>query len=100
MNDEKEKWAEEVFQSMKGSERAQPRPELLTKVKGQIALSKANTVPSSVLRFAAAAAVVILLVNTMALMYYRQDKQADKEEVAVADAYKQSPISDFQIYEQ
>lgn len=99
MNDKKEKWAEEVFQSMKGSQRAKPRPELYVKIENQIAFSKANVVPLYQWRYYAAAAVLILLVNTTALIYFNQNKQVNDENVAIMDTYNQSLISSYQIYE-
>lgn len=99
MNEEKEKWIEEVFQSMKGSKRAKPQLELFTRIENKIALSKAKIVSLHQWRYAAVTAALILLINTTALMYYNQHKQMNNEDMAVVDTYNISLISAYQIYE-
>lgn len=99
MNDEKEKWTEEVFQSMKGSQKARPRPELFAKIEDKIAASKNKEIPLHQWRYAVAAAVIILLLNTTALLYYNQHNELSYENAVVADAYTESLISNYQIYE-
>ncbi len=99
MNDEKEKWKDQVFQSMKGNQRAKPRPELLAQIEDEIARSKTRVVPLPNLRYVAAAAACLLLVNTGALIYYHQQTQATSENVTGAGDYEQSLISSYQIYE-
>ncbi|GAB5554838.1 MAG: hypothetical protein Sapg2KO_44290 [Saprospiraceae bacterium] len=99
MNDEKEKWMEEVLQSMKGIQRAKPMPELLTKIENQIASSKMEVVHLRQLRYVAAIIVLLLFVDTIALVYDNQNQQPNNEDVAVMDTYNQSLISSYQIYE-
>ena len=96
MNNEKDKWMENVFQSMKDSQRAKPSPELFTKIKNQI--STAGVDPLLQWRYVVAAAVLMLLINSMALIYYIEYKQVNDEHVAVGRAYKQSLINSYQIY--
>ncbi len=96
MNEEKEQWMEDVFQSMKGSRRAQPRPTLLAKIENQIAAAK--MIPLQKWRYAVAAAALLLFVNVAALLIYQNTGEA-RSEVAAADAYSESLISSFQIYE-
>lgn len=95
MNDEKEKWMEDVFQSMKGSQRAKPRPELFIKIQNRIGVGDAKIVPLRQWRYAAAVAVLMLVVNTKALVYFNQKQQVSYEDV---DTYNQSLISTYQIY--
>ena len=97
MNEEKEQWMEDVFQSMKGSRRAQPRPALLAKIERQI--DAAKMIPLQKWRYAVAAAALLLFVNVAALLIYNQNSGEARSEVAAADAYSESLISSFQIYE-
>lgn len=99
MNDEKEKWMEEVFHSMKGSQRAKPSPELFARIEDQIAASKGKIIPLHQWRYAAAAAALVLFINVTALLYYNQYAGAANVEVAAVDAYSESLISNYQIYE-
>ena len=99
MNDEKEKWIEDVFQSMKGSQRAKPQPDLFVKIQNRIGVVDAKIVPLHQWRYAAAAAVLILLMNMTALVYFNQQNKVNYEDVAVEDTYNQSLISSYQIYE-
>lgn len=102
MSSEKEKWLEEVFNSMEGSQRARPRPELLAKIENQIGDSKANVIALPQLRKYAAAAAVLLLINASALMYYIQNQDLSSQNIAAlnvdADLYDESYINSFQLY--
>ncbi|MEZ4850474.1 MAG: hypothetical protein R3B93_18055 [Bacteroidia bacterium] len=97
--DEKEKWIEDVFQSMKGSKKAQPRPELLAKIEDQITDSREKVIPMRQWKYAAAAAVVIIFMNVSALLYYNQTAKGTYEDVAAAEVYSKSLISNYKIYE-
>lgn len=99
MNDDKEKWMEEVFQSMKGSRRAKPRPELFAKIEGQIAVSKGKVIPLRQWKYAAAVAALVLFVNVKALLYSNQNDEVFNDDAVVADVYNQPLISSYQIYE-
>lgn len=94
-----EKWAEEVFESMKGSQRAKPRPELFANIENQIAASNLKVISLQQWRVAVAVAAVVLLVNVSAVLFYNQNGGATYEDVAVAAPYNQSLISNYQIYE-
>lgn len=98
MNDHKERWIEAVFQSMKGSKRAIPEPEVLVKIKKQMAYEKASVVTLHKMRHAAAAAALALLMNITGLIYQQHMQVSDKESTPM-DAYAQTIISTYQIYE-
>ena len=99
MNDEKEKWMKDVFTSMKGSQRAKPKPELFAKIENRIDLTKVKTIPLRQWQYTVVAASFILLINTTALFLYNQNNQIDYEEVVLVDNYSNSLISSYQIYE-
>lgn len=98
MNDEKEKWIEDVFQSMKGSQRAKPSPELFANIQNRIAPAEAKLVPIYQWKSAVAAAAMILFVNITVLFYYHQQEGLSYEDTSVADAYHEALISTYQIY--
>ncbi|WKN42749.1 hypothetical protein [Tunicatimonas pelagia] len=98
-NNDQEKWVEAVFQSMKGSRRATPSPELFSKIQSQIEDSKSKVVPLYPWRYVAAA-VAVLFVNATALIYYNQPEEVSSDSMVVAeDGYGQPLISSYQIYE-
>lgn len=100
MSDEQEKWMEEVFHSMKGSQRAKPEPVLFTRIEDQITASKHTVISLRQWRYAVAAAAMVLLVNAAALLYYNQYTPVSQEEVLLLDVYGESLISNYQIYGQ
>ena len=98
MNKKKQQWMEDVFQSMKGSQRATPNPELFTKIDKRLALIKADIMPRRQWRYAVAAAIFIVSLNSAALIYYVRNQQPKYENVTLADAYQKPLISSYQIY--
>ncbi len=99
MSTEKEKWMDEVFESMKGSQRARPSPELFAKIEGKIVPAKGKLIPIQQWRYAVAAAVLVLLVNSAAMLYYNQQDGVAYEDVAAVDTYSQPLITNYKIYE-
>lgn len=100
MSNEKEKWIEEVFQSMKGSKRAQPRKELFAKIQNQIGAIEPKVIPLHHMRYAAAVAILLLILNAFALQQFQQSNTLQKDEMISSTAsYNQSIISDYKIYE-
>ncbi|MBQ4821886.1 hypothetical protein [Aquimarina sp. MMG016] len=98
MNDSKKKWMEDVFQSMKGSQRAKPQQELFAKINNQFKLEKTEVVPLHQWRYTAAVAIFLLLMNSTALIYYNLNRQVDYDYATFEDTYKESLISSYQIY--
>ena len=98
MNDNKEKWMEDVFQSMKGSQRTKPQPDLFVKIQNRIGVGDAKLVSRHQWKYTAAAAVLILFVNITALVYFNQQHQVNYEDVADGNTYNQTLISTYQIY--
>lgn len=98
MNEDKEKWMEDVFQSMKGSQRAKPSSDLFVKIQDQIGSGDAKVVSLHQWKYTAAAVVFILVVNTKALVYFNQQHQVNYEDVVDGNTYNQTLISTYQIY--
>ncbi|WP_299602008.1 hypothetical protein [uncultured Aquimarina sp.] len=98
MDEEKEKWVEAIFQSMKDSRRASPKPELLSKINKQIHFEQVDFVPFTKLRYGLVAAIFVLLVNSIALVYYVQNQQLNHKERTFMNVYNESLINSYQIY--
>ena len=99
MNNIKEKWSEDIFQSIKGSQRAKPRPGLFIKIQNRIEAENTTIVSPLQWKFAAAAAVLLLLMTTSTWVYLSQQNQSNHNNVAAVDIYSQSLINGYQIYE-
>ncbi|MCB0633507.1 MAG: hypothetical protein R2824_10750 [Saprospiraceae bacterium] len=97
--DDKEKWINEVFDSIKDSERATPPPDLFVRIEKQIDVPEAAVIPLQRWRLAIAAAVLLLLINALALRTFTQDHVLNVAETAASDAYSQVLISSYKIYE-
>lgn len=99
MDRDQDKWMENIFHSMKGSQRAQPPSNLFTKIESQITSSKVKIVPRLSLRFVAVAATLILVLNISALLVYTQQNKASQMHSALQDSDNNTLITSFQIYD-
>ena len=95
MNDDRDQWIGEVLNSMRGSSRAQPSPDVWASIESKLS-AKATVVSLPRLRMAAAAAVLVLLLNGLALRHYVQDQG---EEVASKTVAEQGLISRYNLYD-
>ena len=98
MSDEKEKWMEDVFHSMKGSHPAKLTSALFSDIEDRIDFS-IKEISLHQWKYTAAAAIFILLVNITALIYHSQSKSIDTAKASMESSYKELLISSFQIYE-
>ena len=100
MNDERDKWIDNVFQSMKGSPRAKARPELFSIIKNQINVSEAKVVSLRQRRYALTAVVLILILNVFALRQFIHNiNLRDSEMYVLTQSNNESIISNYKIYE-
>ena len=99
MKDDKDKWIENVFDSMKGSKRAKPSHELFAKIEHQINAPEAKTISMRQWSYTVAAAVLVLVLNVFALRQITQSNELNAGEMIVSDASSQSLISNYNIYE-
>lgn len=98
MAEDKDNWIEEVFLSMKGSERARPSHDLLAKIQSRMEGRDNKVVTLYQWKFTAAAAVLLVFMNTMALIYFSQEQLGNYSDVVSESAQNQSIISTYQIY--
>lgn len=100
MEEDKDKWIEDVLGSMKGSQRAKPDPSLFAKIENRLDTPEANIIPMRQWNYAAAAAVLVLVLNAFALRQVVQTKDYNAGEMVVStDDSSQSLISNYKIYE-
>lgn len=94
----KGKWLNDVFDSIKGSERAKPNDDLFGKILNKIDAPETQIIPLRQLRFAAAAAIILLVLNISLL---RQNIQGDifNTESQLIDNADEAVISNYNIYE-
>ncbi|MBW1299019.1 hypothetical protein [Aquimarina litoralis] len=97
MDKEKEKWMEDILQSMNSSKRAAPRPELFQKIKNEFTNQKVAFITLTQWKLAIAAAIVVLCMNSTAI-YYIAYKQPDDKNVTFSDTYNKALIESYQIY--
>ena len=99
MENDKEKWVDEVMGSLKGSERAKPAPDLFNRLESQLVKPNAHIVPAFRSRLAVAAAVVLLALNGFALSRYFANTNNMTSEAMVDRTDNQQLISNYKIYE-
>ena len=99
MKDEKDKWIEDVMGSMKGSQRAQPNPELFAKVEQGIDAPETRIIPMRQWSYTVAAAILLLVLNTVALRQFTQSDYSNTVEMVVTKNDSQALISNYRIYE-
>ncbi len=94
---DKEKWIDDVFDSVKGSERAKPSKDLFGKILNEIDVSDASIIPLFQLRMLAAAAIVLLVLNIAILRQNVQNNNSNSEEW-LSEKVEESVISNYNIY--
>lgn len=99
MKADKDKWKDDVLNSMKGSRRAVPPPGLLAKIEAEIGAPEARVIPMRQWSYAVAAALLVLLLNVFAMRQIVQtNARSTTEQVAGNDA-EQVLISNYNLYE-
>lgn len=100
MKEDKDKWIDEVLDSMKGSQRAKPSPELFAKIENQLAPPEIKIIPMRQWSYAVAAAVLVLVLNVFTVRQFTQNNELNAGEMVVsADDSGESLISNYKIYE-
>ena len=97
--EDKRQWIDEVLQSMEGSSRAKPRPELFFLIEEQLGFSETVNLKKPNWRFVAVAAILVFVMNISALIYYDQNDYDFDESTQIENTYSQSLISNYQIYD-
>lgn len=98
MKNNKEKYITEVFDSLKGSKRAKPNPNLFAKIENRIFGEEAKIIPITQWRMAAAAAVVILAMNIFAIQNFSQNNQKGTGGI-ITEESNQVLISNYNLYD-
>ncbi|PWJ55924.1 hypothetical protein CLV98_11218 [Dyadobacter jejuensis] len=90
----------DLFDSMRNSQRAEPRPQLKEEIRQKIMMLTDETViPISQWRYMAAAAAVLLVLNLSVFVTSLRSNAADQG-VLNSDSYaEQSLVSNYKLYE-
>tara|TARA_R110002049_G_scaffold307084_1_gene506739 strand:+ start:5264 stop:5563 length:300 start_codon:yes stop_codon:yes gene_type:complete len=99
MKDEKEKWIEDIFDSMKGSSRAEVPGDLFAKIQQEIKKDEPKVKPLFQWKYVAAAAVVLIFINLTSVFMYTQKSKLLQNETRNTEVYSEPLISTYQIYE-
>lgn len=98
MNIDEDKWMENIFHSMEGSQRAKAPSNLFAKIEGQIASSNIKVVPRQTLRYAAIAASLILILNVGVIFIHHQKHKTQEMSKVPQNSDHNTLISSFPIY--
>ncbi|MEM9546118.1 MAG: hypothetical protein AAGA77_09095 [Bacteroidota bacterium] len=96
---DQDKYTEHILNSMQGSERARPRPDLFAKIENVILNDDRKIWVMKYWKLQVAAAILILVMNTTVLTVYNQNRELENINLSSANAYNHELISTFQIYE-
>ena len=99
MKNDKEKWIGEVFNSMQGSRRAKPAPDLFAKIESRLQAPEARIIPMMQIKIAAVAAVLLLVLNTIVLQEIVTTNQEKTSQALEEYQGDHSLISNYKIYE-
>ncbi|UBM60167.1 hypothetical protein LAG90_05865 [Marinilongibacter aquaticus] len=97
MDSEKEKWINDVLQSMKGSRKAKPSARLFEQIESKIDSTEAKVVPLYFWR-SVAAAVLLLCLNIFAFQHLNAYRKSVSNTQVETASYSADLISDFNIY--
>lgn len=97
MQDEQNKWVDEVMNSLQGIRAAEPPTDLFASITARINHPEAKVVPMRQLRWSIAIAAMLLLLNAMAIRSYAINQN---DGYAQAESYEAFQLgSDYKIYE-
>ncbi len=98
INSMKEKWINDIYQSMKGYKPVSPKHELFLRIQDQFCDLVKNKVSLNQWRNIAVAASLILMFNLAALSFYKEYKQSMNRQDAFIENYKSILITSYKIY--
>lgn len=99
MKDNKEKWIEDIFNSLEGSKRAKPNFDLFARIEAEIENIDTKVIPLRQVRMMAAAAIVLLTLNMGVFLQYTQSQEANNENEVIETIDQSSLISDYKLYD-
>lgn len=94
-----DKWIEEVFNSMRNSQRAKPSPNLFDKIEAQIYGSEAKIIYLKQWKKYAAVACLLIYINIAAILYYNYNLSDDTPIQSMAESNEEPLLLSYQIYD-
>ena len=98
MNVDKEKWKDDVLDSLKGSKRAHLNPNLYAKIEQQVYFPESEVIKMHQWRMAVAAAVLFLFLNVFSMNQFVKSSQAQTDEISMEIASSEQIISNYNLY--
>ncbi|GLR18277.1 hypothetical protein [Portibacter lacus] len=99
MKNDKEKWVNDVLNSMEGSRRAKPSPELFDQILQEIDRPETQVLTMPHWSRIAAVAALLIMGNVFAVQQISQSRYSDLSEVSSSDSDNYMLVSDYKIYE-
>lgn len=96
---EKEKWIENVLDSMADSQPAKPSADLFLKIEQRIQEQNSLVIQLPNLRIAAAATLILIAVNGLLLTRYTQNEPSQNQELVDNHLSNNQLVSNFQLYQ-
>lgn len=97
MKNEKQQF-DAILNSMKGSQRAKPRPDLLAQIQNKIQQPVVKVLTISQIRRIAAVGLLLMTLNVYVFSSLYSNNALNEKELVLQDS-EESLISNFQIYE-
>ena len=98
MDNDQEKWKDEVLASLQGSKRAEPDEALFARIEQELAAEEVRVIPMTFLRVAAVAAVLILGLNILGLLQVSQNQSLAVNETVSTEEQTQLWLN-YNLYE-
>jgi len=99
MENDKEKWMDDVLNSMQGSQRAQPKSSLYAQIENKLDTPTTDIIPIYQWRTIAASAILLFILNFYAAYEFNQSQPLNNTEIESDDMYNYQVITDYNIYE-
>ncbi|MEO1436183.1 MAG: hypothetical protein AAFV80_11655 [Bacteroidota bacterium] len=97
----KDQWAEDIFQSMKGHQKAQPRNDLFQAIEDKVYGQSTKVLPIFQITSMAVAVILLLVINTLALHQMNQNTVVEtaltQPQLEPVEGFQL--ISNYKIYE-
>lgn len=98
MKNEKDKWIEEVFESVEGIHRAEPSANLFAKIEQQV-FKEGKTISMQKAKLLAVASILLVFVNIFALSKQIKQNSLNIEVITNPTSSNQDFISNYNLYE-
>ena len=100
MKHDKERWIEEVLESMSGSQRALPDPSLFIKIESNLDNTEGKVIHMSKWYFSVAAAFALMVLNFTAISRFHAIQSDQLSSMTIENQTTDELISSFNLYDE